>query len=139
LFEARLGTEVYATRLAARRVAEGACPDRLTEMLRLSEDAHSTGDSAAIAEASSRFHDEIMALARNTLLADMLQIVSGRDRWVFELTAKFDQERACAEHKALHEAIVRGNAELAEAIAYSHIEHGRQESLDSLRAVLPLE
>ncbi len=86
LFEARLGMEVYATRLAAARVAAGAPVEALEAALRAAEDAYATKDPDLIAEANVAVHDEIVRLAGNSLLSTMMHAISGRYRWIFRMT-----------------------------------------------------
>jgi DNA-binding GntR family transcriptional regulator len=137
LFDVRLGVEVFATRLAAARVASGVRATPVLESMVRAEAALSTGDANAIAESNAEFHEEIVRLAANSLLTTMMRAVAGRDRWIFRMTSDRDPVLACEEHHQLCDAIAAGNADLAAAIAYSHIERGRQPSLTALRPVLP--
>jgi len=136
LFEVRLGVEVYATRLAAQRIAAGADPAPLWKALRRATDA--TDVSAPdVTDFNAELHEAIVTLADNSLLTSMMRPVSGRDRWIFKMTADRDLGVACREHQALCEAIFAGNAEHAAALAFNHIEGGRRSTLDTLSGVLP--
>jgi DNA-binding GntR family transcriptional regulator len=137
LFDVRLGAEVYATRLAAQRVAAGADPALVREAMSRAERALTGGDAGLIAESNAELHETIVALAGNSLLTAMMRPVLGRNRWIFRMTSNRDPVVACAEHRELCDAIFRGEADFAAAVAYSHIERGRKPTLETLRAVLP--
>jgi DNA-binding GntR family transcriptional regulator len=138
LFDVRLGVEVYATRLAASRVRLGASSDALKAALARAITTLDTDDPDAIADANADLHEEIVTLAANSLLTTMMRPVSARDRWIFRMTADRDAHVACREHTELCAAIFDGNADLAAALAYSHIERGRAPTMKALRPILPL-
>jgi DNA-binding GntR family transcriptional regulator len=139
LFDVRLGVEVYATRLAARRVAAGASPEAIGRAMDTAEQALASADVNWIAEANADFHEEIIRLAGNSLLSSMMRSVAGRDRWIFRMTSDRDPVVACREHHELCDAITAGDEAFAAAISYGHIERGRRPTLDVLAAVLPQE
>jgi DNA-binding GntR family transcriptional regulator len=105
LFEARLGMEVYATRVAAARVAAGASVAALDAALSAAEDAYATKDLDPIAEANVAVHDEIVLLAGNSLLTKMMHAVSGRYRWIFRMTYTAEVAGSGDEHRDIFEAI----------------------------------
>ena len=137
LFDVRLGIEVYATRLAARRVAEGVAPDALRAAMRRADRALDFPNASEIADSNAELHEEIIRLAGNNLLTTTMRLVSGRDRWIFRMTSNRDVAVACREHHELCDAIYAGDPDLAAAIAYSHIQRGRQPTIETLRSVLP--
>ena len=137
LFDVRLGVEVYAARLAALRVANGANPAQLRAAMAQAERALSGGDPALIAETNAELHETIVALAGNSLLTAMMRSVFGRDRWIFRMTSDRDPVVACAEHRELCDAIFAGDADFTAATAYAHIERGRKPTLETLKEVLP--
>ena len=137
LFDVRLGVEVYAARLAARRVADGASPAEVRAAMARAERALADGDAAVIAESNAELHEAIVALADNSLLTAMMRSVFGRDRWIFRMTSDRDPVVACAEHRELCDAIFAGDADFTAATAYAHIERGRQPTLETLKTVLP--
>ncbi len=137
LFDVRLGVEVYATRLAARRVAAGASPTALQEAMRKADVALASGEARWIAESNADLHQEIVRLAGNSLLASMTRAIAGRDHWIFRMTSDRDPVIACKEHHELCEAIYAGNEEFAAAISFSHIERGREPTIATLRTILP--
>jgi len=137
LFDVRLGVEVYATKLAARRVAGGASAADLRAAMASADEVLETRDVNRIAETNAELHEAIVHLAGNSLLQNMMSSVSGRDRWIFRMTSDRDPVVACREHHELCQAIYAGDAELAGAISYSHIEKGRTPTVETLKFVLP--
>jgi len=137
LFEARLGMEVYATRLAAARVAAGASADALAAALRVAEDAYATKDPDVITEANVAVHDEIVWLAGNSLLSAMMHAISGRYRWIFRMTYTPEVAGSGDEHREIFEAVRNGDPDLAAAIALVHVVHGRKPTLAMLAGTLP--
>jgi DNA-binding GntR family transcriptional regulator len=137
LFEARLGIEVYATRLAAARVAAGASTDALDAALRAAEDAYASNDADIIAEGNVAVHDEIVELAGNSLLSKMMQAISGRYRWIFRMTYVPEVAGSGHEHREIFEAIRSGDPDLAAASALVHVVHGRKPTLALLAGTLP--
>jgi DNA-binding GntR family transcriptional regulator len=137
LFDVRLGVEVFATRLAAQRVADGASPDGVIAAMKRADEILVTGDVNDIADSNAELHEEIIRLAGNSLLTTMMRSVAGRDRWIFRMTTNRDPVVACQEHHELCDAICAGEADFAAAISYSHIERGRKPTIDTLRSALP--
>ncbi len=58
-------------------------------------------------------------------------------RALFRLTGHRDPQVQCAEHLSLCRAIYDGKAELAAALAFAHVELGREPSLQGLAGRLP--
>jgi DNA-binding GntR family transcriptional regulator len=137
LFDVRLGVEVFATRLAAQRVAAGVSPEPLLAAMARADVALDRGDATEIADLNAELHEVIIAFAGNSLLTSMMAGVTGRDRWIFRMTASRDPVLACQEHHQLCDAICAGDADLSAAIAYAHIERGRAPSIRALQGVLP--
>lgn len=135
LFDLRLCLEVGAARYAAARVADGASMEPLDAALRYSQEVLKEGDSYKIAEASMRYHEAIVRLAGNELMVTLMQSVSERALWLFYLTSQLDADEAFNDHVHLSEAIRSGNERMAEALAYTHIEHDRIPSFTALRGI----
>jgi DNA-binding GntR family transcriptional regulator len=66
-------------------------------------------------------------------MRSLMRSVSGRMMWLFFLTSELDPVDALAGHQELFEAIRSGNERVAEAVAYTHIESDRLESLTALQ------
>lgn len=134
LFDLRLSLEVGAARYAASRVAAGASTEPLDAALRLAQEVVHEGDPYRIAEASTRYHEAIVQLAGNDLMVTLMRSVSERALWLFYLTSQLDADEAFNDHVHLTDAIRSGNERLAEALAYTHIEHDRIPSFTALRS-----
>lgn len=122
LFDVRKALEV----LAAERAAEGASKAdilRLRQLLARGRRAINAGDLSAVWTANQAFHDEIIRLARNDLLAAMLDPLQGRLHWLFRQHE--DPESLWAEHSELCGAIASGDPERAAAQALQHIRVNR--------------
>jgi DNA-binding GntR family transcriptional regulator len=137
LFDLRLSLEVLAARQAALAVADGRAGDRLRTIMTEALRATRARDAVAIRQANTAFHAEVVAMTGNTLLVATMAPLLGRIRWLFALTADRDPEVEYTEHITLCDAIYSGNADLAGALAFAHIEHGRAPSLAGLADLLP--
>ena len=137
LFDLRLSLEVLAARQAARAVAEGRGDDSLRQVVAEAHRATVAEDVDAIRQTNTQFHAQTIAMSGNSLLIATMAPLLGRIRWLFALTADRDPRVEYAEHVVLCDAIYSGNPELAGALAFAHIEHGRAPSLAGLAGVLP--
>jgi DNA-binding GntR family transcriptional regulator len=133
LFDVRLAIEPAAARAAAVRCAAGHDAVDLLDVLDRSVDELHDGDDLRVAIANTEFHEALVAASGNELLSDVMRRTGGRMTWLFYLTKQRDPEVACREHRAIAEAIRAGNAGLASALAYAHIEAGREPTLATLR------
>jgi DNA-binding GntR family transcriptional regulator len=123
LFELREALEVFAAGLAAER----ATPQGLLELEQLlAQAARATGERAAetITELNTRFHDRILALADNQLLAAALEPLEGRLRWLTRQNDHWDE--LLDEHRRLLAAIASGDPAQARAQALEHVRINRR-------------
>jgi DNA-binding GntR family transcriptional regulator len=127
LFDVREALEVLAARLAAER-AHGDAAARMGKLAVQARQAWQAEDVEAMAQANSSFHDELVVLSDNELLASMLEPLHGRLAWLFRLNREPD--RVCTEHEELHAAIAEGNAERAAEVARRHVRSSRLMVLD---------
>lgn len=134
LFDVRLCLEVGAARHAARRIAEGGSMVSIDRALAVSQLVVNRRDLYEIAQASTCFHEEIVATADNELMLKMMRTISGRMVWLFYLTSDLDVDDAFHDHEVLRDAIASGNERVAEAVMYAHIERDRIPSFSSLKA-----
>jgi DNA-binding GntR family transcriptional regulator len=132
LFDVRVALEPAAARHAAERVQTGASTQPLLDAIEDSHVALRQHDALEIARTSTVIHERIVELAGNELLTTLMKAVSGRVNWLFYLTSQRDPDLACQEHHELHDVILSGNARLAEAVAFQHIEAGRLPSIQAL-------
>lgn len=119
LFDTRLGLDVLDARLAEA-------------------DAQvARGDALDVSFANTEVHQCMVEAADNPLMSKLMRAVAGRMVWLFHLTSSRDPLVACQEHREIADAIRAGNARLAEALTYSHIESGREPSLAVMATLLP--
>lgn len=118
-------------------VAEGRAGDTLREVVAEAYRATLAEDADAIRQANTQFHAETIAMTGNSLLIATMAPLLGRIRWLFALTADRDPHVEYGEHVTLCDAIYSANPDLAGALAFAHIEHGRAPSLAGLAGVLP--
>lgn len=136
LFDVRLCLESFAARMAAVKVTEGHSGERLRELLEESKTAIDEQRSADVALISAEIHAEIVRMSGNRLLVESVKPLFGRMRWIFGLSHNRSQELQRDEHSALCDAILTGKPDLAHALAYAHIELGREPVLAGLAQTL---
>lgn len=137
LFDVRLSLEVLAARLAAQAAARGQSSLRLRQMMDQAEEATLRHDDTQIPLSNTGLHAEIVSMGGNSLLESSMKPLLGRMQWLFTLTANRDPQVQCAEHLSLCKAIYDGKPDLAAALAFAHVELGREPSLRGLADHLP--
>ncbi len=122
VYEARLGLEGYAARLAAAR-RDGAGALRLDEAVEAMAAALSRRDVPAMAAADARFHDIVVELAANPVLVGMIGPM--RDMIVESQRlpmARLDRlGETLAEHRAIAACVRAGDAARTEEAMKAHI------------------
>ncbi|MDA3628231.1 GntR family transcriptional regulator [Saccharopolyspora oryzae] len=118
LFEVREALEVYAARLAAER-AEPGDVEVMAELAQRSRAALESGDIDQMSNANEAFHEKLVDLSGNDLLASMLEPLHGRLAWLFRMN--LEPERVCREHEAIQAAISAGDADRAAEVAKQHV------------------
>jgi DNA-binding GntR family transcriptional regulator len=139
VFDLRRQLEPMASAFAARRAAAGADVEPMLAALRSAHGA-TTPASESDAPPSTRnsdLHEEIIALADHALLRRVTKLMSGRVRWLFRLTPQRDTTAMWIEHRDIVDAIVAGQADVAELLTAAHVERGRIESMPLLAEQLP--
>ncbi len=139
VFDLRRQLEPMASAFAARRAAAGADVEPMLAALR---SAHGATAPASESDAppstrNSDLHEEIIALADHALLRRVTKLMSGRVRWLFRLTPQRDTTAMWIEHRDIVDAIVAGQADVAELLTAAHVERGRIESMPLLAEQLP--
>jgi DNA-binding GntR family transcriptional regulator len=136
LFELREALEVFAAGLAAQR----ATPAELVALEGLLDQAAlATGKRAAedITELNTRFHERILAMAGNSLLAAALEPLEGRLRRLTRHNEHWDQ--LLREHRQLLRAIASGDPERARTCALEHVRVNRAVTRELLFGGTPEE
>ncbi|WP_258345661.1 GntR family transcriptional regulator [Saccharopolyspora gregorii] len=129
LFDVREALEALAARLAASR-ASADDAERLGVLAERARRAWAGGDVDAMSAANTEFHDRIVALSGNALLASVLEPLHGRLAWLFRLN--LEPERVCREHDELHAAIAGGDSDRAAELALGHVRASRTMVLDKM-------
>lgn len=149
LFDLRRQLEPMASAFAARRAAAGADVEPMLAALRTARgaitplttvdtsDGADPGETAPPSTRNSDLHEEIINLADHALLQRVTKLMSGRVRWLFRLTPQRDTTMMWVEHREIVDAIVAGQAEVAELLTAAHVERGRFESMPLLAELLP--
>jgi len=96
---------------------------QLAKALTAARRAIKSGNSGAIGAANENFHDELIKLAHNDLLAATLEPLQGRLHWLFRQHA--DPTALNQEHQRLFDAVASGNPERAAAEALNHVQVNR--------------
>ena len=129
LFDVREALEVLAVRRATQRATKAELRE-LEKSLTAAARALRANNLEAIGAASDSFHDGLVSLAHNELLATMLEPLSGRLHWLFRQND--DPATLYAEHRRLFEAISSGDPDRAAAEALRHVQTNRDRALQLL-------
>ncbi len=135
LYDVRGSLEVLATRLAAEQCSLGASAETLRVILEEAETAVAN-DGALLSATNSRFHAEILRLSDNQLLQDLMAPILGRVNRLFYIVPESNQVNFHHEHAQLYRAISSGQADLAAALAFAHVEHSRRDTLPIVQSLL---
>lgn len=118
LFVVRESLETLAARLACINVASGADASRLERLLEENAEALAARDDETAFRTNAEFHDEILALADNKMLASMLDPLLLR---MHRLSGGIrDLSIVHAEHVDIYDAIVSGNLRALDEAARNH-------------------
>jgi GntR family transcriptional repressor for pyruvate dehydrogenase complex len=122
VYEARLGLEGYAARLAAMRIDDESM-ESLKRCAPAMRDAFERGDILALAAADAEFHDLVFQLSGNPVLAAMYRPV--RDIMVESQRLPMVKRDLLAEtvkeHEIIQDCILRRDPDAAAAAMQSHI------------------
>ncbi len=129
LFDVREALEVLACRRAAERAGQ-ADLTRLERILGQVRKAVQASDARAAGAANEAFHDQIIALARNKLLAAMLEPLQGRLHWLFR--QHDNPAELYGQHLQLFEAIASGDPDRAGLQALEHVRVNRERAFGLL-------
>ncbi|WP_327358952.1 GntR family transcriptional regulator [Streptomyces sp. NBC_01304] len=134
LYEVWEPLAVQASRLAARRVAAAAGEPEglaaLRELLERAEQAAAAGEGKREVAAHTAFHEEIVALGGNPLLARTMEQLSWQLQLLFGLREEPAHMRA--QHAEMFRHIAAGDEEPAAASTLLHVRDSRAVALRSL-------
>jgi DNA-binding GntR family transcriptional regulator len=131
LLDVRALLEAETAGLAAR----DASPDqvaRLREICAQGRAAAEQGDVDAAVAANDSFHAEIAAIAGNSVLAELADIVGRREQWYYRMVALARAHDSWAEHSNMTDAIEAADPEQAKLLARRHTERTRDAYHSSL-------
>lgn len=129
LFDVREALEVHAAKRATQ-LASNAELKRLCRIADRGWRAAESADARKAAECQEKFHDEMIRLAHNDLLAVMVGPLQARMHWLFRQDG--DHERLCREHQRLADAIATRDPQRAAEEALEHVQRNRDVSLQLL-------
>nr|WP_306337878.1 GntR family transcriptional regulator [Streptomyces sp. KL118A] len=135
LYEVWEPLAVQASRLSARRVARCAPeePPGLAELratLGHAERASDADDGASEVAAHTAFHEGIVALSGNPLLARTMEQLSWQLQLLFGMRAEPDHMRA--QHRLIYRQIAAGDEDTAAASTLLHVRDSQAVALRSL-------
>jgi DNA-binding GntR family transcriptional regulator len=134
LFAVRGALEALAMRQAALNLGADERAGLETTMTNMERSA-GAAEIEQYSRAAIDFHDRVLVAARNHVLSRLLENVYAQIL-VLRLRSLYLPERiesSLAEHRALFEAVVAGNAERGERLARAHADHVLQDALDFTR------
>ena len=118
LIEARMGSEMLAAELAARR----AGPEHLERMAEALRAMKAAGDTTALVQCDLAFHSAVLQAAGNRTLREIAEALGAE--LVPERAALADLPgravRSYAEHRAIYEAVRAGDGERAREAVRAH-------------------
>jgi DNA-binding GntR family transcriptional regulator len=135
LYDVRAVLEPFIARRAAAAVAAGADPADLKAALDLAGIAAHQEDWDVFHHRSGQVHLEIERLAENTLFVAVMEPLRERSNRLNVANMRTDPTARHAEHADLVDTIARGQVDLASAVAFTHVEWGRERILHTLESV----
>lgn len=124
LFEVREVLEGLVASLAARRCT----PAQLAELQAVVEEgvlAARTGELTALPSLNTRFHQSLISVAGNEMLAESIDRLRHLIEWVYSQRIAQRAPRSWEEHGLIVEAIASGDTAHAEHVARRHIAQAR--------------
>ncbi|WP_063695782.1 GntR family transcriptional regulator [Amycolatopsis orientalis] len=122
LFDVRRSLEVLACRRAAER-ATAAEIAALGTIIEAGEQAVARADRTGVRTSNGKFHDALILMAHNELLAALLSPLQDRLHWLFAQNENLAE--LVDQHRDLFAAIAARDADRAEALALAHVEVNR--------------
>lgn len=129
IFEVRMALEVTQCVLAAQRASNEEIM-RLRGCVAATKDAMKRGDRDAIHAANGEFHDVLVEMGHNPVLAQVLEPLRNRIQWL--LRQNKDVSAICQEHEEIAEAIGARDVERARQVAHQHVVTSRRVATEVL-------
>jgi DNA-binding GntR family transcriptional regulator len=125
LLDVRALLEAETARLAAGSAGPQQVA-RLREICRKGRAAAKADDLGAAVTTNNAFHAEVAAIAGNSMLAELAEIVGRRVQWYYRLVAQARGQVSWTEHQELVDAIEAADAQRAQQLAREHTERTRE-------------
>lgn len=129
IFEVRMALEVTECVLAAQRATDEEIL-LMRACVEAERDALDRGDNDAVHTANDEFHEVLVAMGHNPVLAQVMEPLRNRIHWL--LRQNQDAEAICSEHAEIAEAIADRDVERARRLAQTHVETSRRVASDAL-------
>lgn len=120
LVEVRATLEGMNARLAARH-READIIERLRTVLARGNAAAETGVAEDLTGLNSEFHDLLATAGSNSVLFDIMRSLRDRTNLVFAQNGVRRAREDWKEHSAILSAVIAGDEELAELLAFRHV------------------
>lgn len=122
IFEIREALETLQVRLAVEKATDEDIAE-LRECVMLAKQAVQSSDRDTLDRANTRFHDLLLKISHNEILAEMVEPLKNRLHWL--LRQNDDSTLVCHEHAAIMEAIAARDQYAAERLAIQHVRTSR--------------
>ena len=129
IFEVRLSLEVTECVLAAERASDEEI-ERLGQCVARANEANARGDRDTVDAANTEFHEVLVEMGHNPVLAQIMEPLRNRIRWL--LRQNKDVSIICQEHEQIYRAIAARDVELARRLAQEHVETSRRVAAEAL-------
>lgn len=120
MLEVRATLEGLNARLAARR-HDTEMIEAIKKVLRKGNAAAESGNLDQLVHHNVEFHDMLAKAGSNSVLADMMRTLRDRTSVLFPQLTKEQARQTWDEHAAILEAIISGDADIAELLAKRHV------------------
>lgn len=120
MIEVRAALEGLNARLAARR-RDAELLNAVKEVLAKGNATAAAGRLDHLSEFNADFHDLLAKAGSNSVLGDLMRTLRDRTRLLFPQLDREQARRAWEEHAAILQAVIAGDADLAELLAERHV------------------
>lgn len=126
MYDIRIRTEGLASKLAAENITDDGKKE-LLDIVELQDFYVEKGDADNIKNMDSKFHEAIYMLSGSTAIYDTLHPLHKKVIKYRKASVQNSGRAAQSveEHKAICNAIIQGNAELAESLTIQHIKNAK--------------
>jgi DNA-binding GntR family transcriptional regulator len=122
MIEVRAALEGLNARLAARH-RDAALLQAVTKVLQRGNAAAAAGRLDQLTRFNAEFHDLLAKAGSNSVLGDLMRTLRERTQMLFPQLSAEQARRTWDEHAAILQAVIAGDADLAELLAERHVTH----------------